>query len=137
MDSAVTADEELGFLPGSEKDKLSPLLAPMLDSIDKILGPGAWVALQNAHMLEMQSFAYMRGRTHERAFVIADEVQNASFSQLKLLATHARTLDVVMDESRAPLLAALKAHAVDLEEAEAAVARLDEMRSNLEQLLPD
>ena len=51
------------------------------------MGDGAWVALQNKHLLELQSFAYMRGRTHERAFVIADEVQNASCSQLKLLAT--------------------------------------------------
>jgi len=80
---AVTAGEDLGFLPGGEKDKLQPLLAPLLDAIDK----SAWVALQNKHLLELQSFAYMRGRTHERAFVIADEVQNASCSQLKLLAT--------------------------------------------------
>ncbi|EOD21805.1 hypothetical protein EMIHUDRAFT_117034 [Emiliania huxleyi CCMP1516] len=60
---------------------------PLLDAIDKFMGDGAWVALQNKHLLELQSFAYMRGRTHERAFVIADEVQNASCSQLKLLAT--------------------------------------------------
>ena len=84
---AVTADEELGFLPGSEKDKLTPFLAPLLDAIDKVMGPGAWEALQRKHLLELQSFAYMRGRTHEDAFVIADEVQNASLGQLKLLAT--------------------------------------------------
>jgi phosphate starvation-inducible protein PhoH len=47
----------------------------MLDSVDRIMGPGAWVALGNAHLLEMQSFAWMRGRTHEAAFVIADEVR--------------------------------------------------------------
>ena len=85
---AVQAGEDLGFLPGAEKDKLQPLLAPMLDAIDKIMGqPGAWAGLQNKNLLEMQSFAFMRGRTHENAFVIADEVQNASLAQLKLLAT--------------------------------------------------
>ena len=84
---AVTADEDLGFLPGSEKDKLTPFLLPLLDAIDKVMGPGAWMELQRRHLLELQSFAYMRGRTHEEAFVIADEVQNASLGQLKLLAT--------------------------------------------------
>lgn len=84
---AVTADEDLGFLPGTERDKITPLLAPMLDAIDKVMGPGAWAALQRAHLLEMQSFAYMRGRNHDDAFVVADEVQNASLQQLKLLAT--------------------------------------------------
>lgn len=85
---AVTAgNENIGYLPGSERDKLIPFLAPLLDAIDKIMGPGAWEALQRQDLLELQSFAYMRGRTHEAAFVIADEVQNASLEQLKLLAT--------------------------------------------------
>lgn len=120
---AVLAGEALGHLPGSESDKIEPLLAPLLDSITKIMGPGAWAALQNANLLELQSFAYMRGRTQwvhgrqnnphalltlsslsllsftayaaafdphigsDEAFVIADEEQNASFTQLKLLAT--------------------------------------------------
>ena len=56
------------------QDKITPLLAPMLDAIDKIMGPGAWAALQSSNLLQMQSFAYMRGRTHEDAFVLADEV---------------------------------------------------------------
>lgn len=100
---AVTADEDLGFLPGSEKDKITPLLAPMLDAIDKIMGPGAWAALQRAHLLEMQSFAYMRGRNHDDAFVIADEVQNASLGQLKLLTTrlgHGSKLCILGDGSQ-------------------------------------
>ena len=81
---AVTAGEDLGFLPGGEKDKLLPLAAPMLDAIDEIMGPGAWAALQRKHLLELQSFAYMRGRTHRAAFVIADEVQ----SKLARTVTH-------------------------------------------------
>ena len=63
---AVTAGESLGFLPGAEKDKLQPLLAPLLDCVDEILGQGAWAILLSHRMLELQSFAYMRGRTHHR-----------------------------------------------------------------------
>ena len=83
----VLAGEELGFLPGTEKSKLEPLLAPALDAITKVMGPKAWDALHKAGLLEFQSFAYMRGRTHDHAFVVADEIQNASFVQLKMLAT--------------------------------------------------
>ena len=64
-------------------------------------------------------------------------LQAGKAPKIKLLATHARSLDVVVDESRAPLLAAMRAHAVDLEEADAAVAKLNEKRSALEQLLPE
>ena len=88
---AVLAGEELGHLPGTEAQKLEPLLAPLLDSVTKIMGAGAWAALKNKNLLELQSFAYMRGRTHDDAFVVADEEQNASFTQLKLLATRLGT----------------------------------------------
>jgi len=81
------AGEELGFLPGTEKSKLEPLLAPALDAITKVMGPKAWDALHKAGLLDFQSFAYMRGRTHDHAFVVAEEIQNASFVQLKMLAT--------------------------------------------------
>ena len=73
----VTVGENLGYLPGNEKDKLKTLLVPMLNSIDTILGPGSWSRLQAKFVLELQSFAYIRGRAHTGAFVIADEVQNA------------------------------------------------------------
>ena len=68
---AVLAGEELGHLPGTEAQKLEPLLAPLLDSVTKIMGAGAWAALKNKNLLELQSFAYMRGRTHDDAFVVA------------------------------------------------------------------
>ena len=84
---AVTAGESLGFLPGAEKDKLQPLLAPLLDCVDEILGQGAWAILLSHRMLELQSFAYMRGRTHHRSFVIADEAQNATKEQMTMLMT--------------------------------------------------
>lgn len=64
-------------------------------------------------------------------------LQQGKAPKLKLLATHARALDVVVDESRAPLLSAMRAHAVDSEEADAAVAELESMRSKLEALLPE
>jgi hypothetical protein len=83
----VPAGEDLGFLPGSEANKLEPLLAPALDAITKVLGPGVWAQLQRSGLLELQSFAYMRGRTHDAAWIVADETQNASFTQLKMLCT--------------------------------------------------
>ena len=79
----VSMDEDLGFMPGTEIQKLEPVLKPMLKSIDKLLGHGSWKELVESGLVEPTSFAYMRGDTHEPdAFVIADEMQNATFKQL-------------------------------------------------------
>jgi len=79
---------EAGKLSSIEKgkDTLEALMSPPLDAITKIMGHGAWKALENTNRLELQSFAFMRGKTQE-GFIIADETQNTSYQQLKLLAS--------------------------------------------------
>jgi hypothetical protein len=77
--------EGLGFLPGSEIDKLRPLAGPVLDHIDEFAGVGTAEQLLKSGQLKLCSFEYMRGTTFKRSWVIADEVQNASLVQLKLL----------------------------------------------------
>ena len=84
----VLAGEDIGFLPGDANLKLQPLLAPALDAVNKVLGRGVgWMKLQRARVLEFQAFAFMRGRTHDGAFIISDEAQNNSLRQLQLLVT--------------------------------------------------
>lgn len=77
--------EGLGFLPGSEIDKLRPLAGPVLDHIDEFTSPGTAERLLKSGQLKLCSFEYMRGTTFKRSWVIADEIQNASLTQLKLL----------------------------------------------------
>ena len=77
--------EGLGFLPGSEMDKLRPLAGPVLDHIDEFTAVGTAEKLLKSGQLKLCSFEYMRGTTFKRAWVVADEVQNASLMQLKLL----------------------------------------------------
>ena len=78
--------EGMGFLPGSEIDKLRPLAGPVLDHIDEFCGLGTAERLLRSGQLKLRSFEYMRGNTFKRSWIIADEMQNASLVQLKLLA---------------------------------------------------
>ena len=75
----------LGFLPGSEMDKLKPLAGPILDHIDEFCPFGTADRLLQSGQLKLCSFEYMRGTTFKRSWVIADEVQNCSLTQLRLL----------------------------------------------------
>jgi phosphate starvation-inducible PhoH-like protein len=84
---AVEAGENLGFLPGDLKEKIDPYLRPLYDSLYDML-PGEKVKsyIENG-IIEVAPLAFMRGRTLDNAFVILDEAQNATESQLKMFLT--------------------------------------------------
>lgn len=84
---AVEAGEELGFLPGALDEKYAPYLSPVRTILDKRLGRGAVEYLLKAKRIVPMPLAYMRGETFEDAFVLLDEAQNTTPTQLKLFLT--------------------------------------------------
>ncbi|MCQ4611750.1 PhoH family protein [Corynebacterium sp. CCUG 51687] len=84
---AVEAGEKLGFLPGTLSDKIDPYLRPLYDALRDMMDPEAIPKLIEAGIIEVAPLAYMRGRTLSDAFVILDEAQNTSGSQMKMFLT--------------------------------------------------
>jgi phosphate starvation-inducible protein PhoH and related proteins len=84
---AVEAGENLGFLPGDLKEKLDPYLRPLYDALRDMLPPEKLAAHMESGVIEIAPLAFMRGRTLDNAFVILDEAQNATHSQLKMFLT--------------------------------------------------
>jgi len=84
---AVEAGERLGFLPGDLQDKVDPYLRPLYDALQDILGMDAYQKLMARGTIEIAPLAYMRGRTLSDAFVILDEAQNTTASQMKMFLT--------------------------------------------------
>ena len=84
---AVEAGERLGFLPGDLKEKLDPYLQPLYDALQDMIPAKKLQSLMEDGTIQIAPLAYMRGRTLDKAFVILDEAQNASLSQLKMFLT--------------------------------------------------
>jgi phosphate starvation-inducible PhoH-like protein len=84
---AVEAGENLGFLPGDLKDKLDPYLQPLYDALRDMIPPERLRDYLEMGTIQIAPLAYMRGRTLDKAFVILDEAQNATTSQLKMFLT--------------------------------------------------
>ena len=84
---AVEAGERLGFLPGDLKDKLDPYLQPLYDALGDMIPANRLKSLMDEGIIQIAPLAYMRGRTLEGAFVILDEAQNTSLTQLKMFLT--------------------------------------------------
>lgn len=84
---AVEAGERLGFLPGDLKEKLDPYLQPLYDALRDMIHPKKLEGFMEEGIIQIAPLAYMRGRTLEDAFVILDEAQNTSLSQLKMFLT--------------------------------------------------
>ncbi len=84
---AVEAGEHLGFLPGDMKEKLDPYLQPLYDALHDMIPHEKLVAFMEAGIIQIAPLAFMRGRTLDHAFVILDEAQNATESQLKMFLT--------------------------------------------------
>lgn len=84
---AVEAGENLGFLPGDLKDKLDPYLQPLYDALRDMIPPEKLREFLETGVIQIAPLAYMRGRTLDKAFVILDEAQNATTSQLKMFLT--------------------------------------------------
>jgi phosphate starvation-inducible PhoH-like protein len=84
---AVEAGEKLGFLPGDVKEKLDPYLQPLYDALGDMV-PGAQLAKYiEEGTVQIAPLAFMRGRTLDGAFVILDEAQNTTLSQIKMFLT--------------------------------------------------
>ncbi len=84
---AVEAGEKLGFLPGDVKEKLDPYLQPLYDALGDMV-PGAQLAKYiEEGTVQIAPLAFMRGRTLDAAFVILDEAQNTTLSQIKMFLT--------------------------------------------------
>ena len=84
---AVEAGENLGFLPGDLRDKLDPYLQPLYDALRDMLPQQKLLSYWEDNTIEIAPLAFMRGRTLDNAFVILDEAQNATSSQLKMFLT--------------------------------------------------
>lgn len=84
---AVEAGENLGFLPGDLRDKLDPYLQPLYDALWDMMPMQKLMSYMEDKVIEIAPLAFMRGRTLDNAYVILDEAQNATTSQLKMFLT--------------------------------------------------
>ncbi len=84
---AVEAGENLGFLPGDLKEKLDPYLQPLYDALHEMIPADKLKNYIENNIIQIAPLAFMRGRTLDNAFVILDEAQNATESQLKMFLT--------------------------------------------------
>ena len=84
---AVEAGENLGFLPGDLKEKVDPYLAPFYDSLGEMISITKYKPLIADKVIEIIPLAFMRGRTLNNAFMILDEAQNATKTQMKMFLT--------------------------------------------------
>ena len=84
---AVEAGEKLGFLPGDMTEKVDPYLRPLYDALHDMLPAVRANALAQRGVIEVAPLAFMRGRTLEDSFVILDEAQNTTITQMKMFLT--------------------------------------------------
>jgi phosphate starvation-inducible PhoH-like protein len=84
---AVEAGEKLGFLPGDMKDKLDPYLQPLYDALNDMIPAAKLQKYLEDGTVQIAPLAYMRGGTLDNAFVILDEAQNTTRSQIKMFLT--------------------------------------------------
>jgi phosphate starvation-inducible PhoH-like protein len=80
-------NENLGFLPGELNDKIKPWLSPLFDTFEKESDKSQLVQLINSGKIELIPLGFMRGRTFDHCIVIADEMQNSTPNQMKMLLT--------------------------------------------------
>ena len=88
---AVSVDEEHGFLPGDLNEKMAPWTKPIFDVIGESYNQREITRMVEEGIIETSPLAYMRGRTFKHAIVIADEMQNTTPSQMKMLLTRLGT----------------------------------------------
>jgi phosphate starvation-inducible PhoH-like protein len=84
---AVEAGEKLGFLPGTQDEKVDPYMQPLYDALADFLPGKQLQKLREEKRVEIAPLAFMRGRTLSNAFVILDEAQNATTMQMKMFLT--------------------------------------------------
>jgi phosphate starvation-inducible PhoH-like protein len=84
---AVCADEDLGFLPGTLNEKMQPWVIPIMDVFKEYYHPREVTRMLDDGIIEIAPLSHMRGRTFKNSFIIADECQNTTKNQLKMLLT--------------------------------------------------
>lgn len=84
---ALEAGERLGFLPGDMKEKVDPYLRPIYDALAEMMPWDVIVNKMESGEIEVAPLAFMRGRTLSNAFVILDEAQNTTCTQMKMFLT--------------------------------------------------
>jgi phosphate starvation-inducible PhoH-like protein len=84
---AVSVDEQHGFLPGSLQEKMAPWTRPIFDVFEQYFTPEHIEYMLKDGKLEIAPLAYMRGRNFENCYILADEMQNATPEQMKMLLT--------------------------------------------------
>jgi phosphate starvation-inducible PhoH-like protein len=84
---AVSVDEDIGFLPGTLNEKMAPWTRPIFDVLGEYYQTKEIAQMLEDGIIEISPLAYMRGRTFKNAYIIADEMQNATQNQMKMLLT--------------------------------------------------
>ena len=84
---AVSVDEDLGFLPGTLEEKMAPWTRPIFDVLREYFNAKEIEGMIQEGIIEIAPLAYMRGRTFKHSFILADEMQNATQNQMKMLLT--------------------------------------------------
>jgi len=83
----VAVDEDIGYLPGTLEDKLAPWIRPIYDILYNFISPKEVENLVSEKIIEISPLGFMRGRTFKNCWIIADEMQNSTISQMKMLLT--------------------------------------------------
>jgi phosphate starvation-inducible PhoH-like protein len=83
----VSVDEDIGYLPGTLEEKMSPWIRPIYDILYNFISPKEVENLISEKIIEISPLGFMRGRTFKNCWIIADEMQNSSISQMKMLLT--------------------------------------------------
>ncbi len=83
----IEAGERLGYLPGTAEEKIHPYLLPLLDEIEYFMDVKFYSQLKHSRLIDIVPLGLMRGRNFHNCFIVADECQNASYEQLKMLLT--------------------------------------------------
>ena len=84
---SVSVDEDLGYLPGTLEEKMAPWVRPIYDILYNFMSPKEVTALMEEKVIEISPLGFMRGRTFKNCWIVADEMQNSSVSQMKMLLT--------------------------------------------------
>lgn len=84
---SVTVDEDLGYLPGTLEDKMAPWIRPIFDVLHQFITPNEVKQYIENKIIEIAPLGFMRGRTFKNAWIVADEMQNSTVSQMKMLLT--------------------------------------------------
>lgn len=84
---SVSVDEELGFLPGTLEEKMAPWMRPLYDILHAHISPKELSQWMDEKIIEICPLGFMRGRTFKNCCIVADEMQNCTMSQMKLILT--------------------------------------------------